>query len=198
MSFSPELLALKTYLAGEFDNQKQALAEPAWYLHLRLWQRPVHLFSEDSVAIFAEQASVVNLGQPYRQRIMRLTKAEDPKAPIKVQYYMFKEPLAWRGAGRNPSLLENLTPEQLDVLPGCCLDVTYQILADNSYQFTATPVEGTCCCFNYGGSTVQVALGFEVTCQEFKSYDKGIDPTTKRATWGAILGPYHYIKQQQY
>ncbi|MDJ0689048.1 MAG: CpcT/CpeT family chromophore lyase [Xenococcaceae cyanobacterium MO_188.B32] len=48
MTLSPQLIALGTYLAGEFDNQQQALAEPAWYVHLRLWKRPVPLFTEDS------------------------------------------------------------------------------------------------------------------------------------------------------
>jgi hypothetical protein len=46
MSFSPELTALAEYLAGEFDNSSQAIADPAWYVHLRMWQRPVSLFSK--------------------------------------------------------------------------------------------------------------------------------------------------------
>ena len=67
MSFSPQLLALADYLSGEFDNREQALAEPIWYVHLRLWQRPIPLFSEDSMTLFAEQASVVNLERPDRK-----------------------------------------------------------------------------------------------------------------------------------
>ncbi|MBV8887772.1 MAG: hypothetical protein JO235_27770 [Chroococcidiopsidaceae cyanobacterium CP_BM_RX_35] len=54
MPFSPELIALAHYLTGKFDNQEQATAEPAWYVHLRLWQRPVPLFTEDSITLFAE------------------------------------------------------------------------------------------------------------------------------------------------
>jgi len=49
MNFSPQLIALGEYLAGEFDNRE----------HLRLWQRPVNLFTEDSITLFAEQASVI-------------------------------------------------------------------------------------------------------------------------------------------
>ncbi|MBF2006239.1 MAG: chromophore lyase CpcT/CpeT [Chlorogloeopsis fritschii C42_A2020_084] len=198
MNFSPELLALANYLAGEFENQQQALAQPAWYVHLRLWQRFVPLFSEDSLTLFAEQANIVNLDQPYRQRIMRLTEVGELNALLKVQYYMPKDPLALRGAGRNPSLLHTLTPEQLDLLPGCILNVTAQTQAHDSYKFAATPPPGAVCCFNYAGRAVQVALGFEVTHQELITYDKGIDPTTGGATWGAILGPYRYTKREQY
>ncbi len=35
MNLSPELITLANYLAGEFDNREQALAEPAWYVNLR-------------------------------------------------------------------------------------------------------------------------------------------------------------------
>ena len=52
--FSPELIALARYMAGEFDNREQAIADPAWYVHLHLWQRPVPLFLEDSFTLFAE------------------------------------------------------------------------------------------------------------------------------------------------
>jgi hypothetical protein len=198
MTFSPQLLCLANYLAGEFDNREQALAEPAWYVHLRLWQIPVPLFPEDSLTLFAEQANIVKLDQPYRQRIMRLRSEDEPDAPLNVQYYMPKDPTALRGAGLNPSLLHTLKPEQLDLLPGCILNVTQQTLAANSYQFTATPPPETRCCFSYAGNTVQVSLGFDVTQEKLHSYDKGIDPNTGGATWGAILGPYRYTKRKQY
>ena len=48
------------------------------------------------------------------------------------------------------------------------------------------------------GNTQQVSLGFEATQEEFLSYDKGIDPTTGKAKWGAILGPYRFRKRQDF
>ncbi|KOP22699.1 chorismate mutase [Hapalosiphon sp. MRB220] len=198
MTFSPELTSLAQYLAGEFDNREQALAEPAWYVHLRLWQIPTPLFSEDSMTLFAEQANIVKLDQPYRQRIMRLTLGYDQDAPLKVQYYMPKDPAALRGAGRNPSLLQSLTSDKLDLLPGCVLNVSQETLAPNQYKFIANPPGNTRCCFSYAGNTIQVSLGFEVSQQELKTYDKGIDPDTGSATWGAIMGPYRYTKREQY
>ncbi|MGF1938535.1 MAG: chromophore lyase CpcT/CpeT [Nostoc sp. ChiQUE02] len=198
MNISPQLIALGEYLAGEFDNREQAIAEPVWYVHLCLWQRPVNLFTEDSITLFAEQASVINLAQPYRQRIMRLRHGSNSDTSIEVQYYMPQDPGALKGAGHNPALLNTLTPDQLDLLPGCILTVTQETLAPERYKFTATPLPDTRCSFTYLGNSINVSLGFEATALEFHSYDKGIDPATGKATWGAIMGPYRYTKQNQY
>lgn len=196
MTFSPALTALADYLAGEFDNQAQAIAEPARYVHLRLWQKPVPLFSADSITLFAEQASVVKLNQPYRQRLMRLQEQSDPKRSLQVQYYMPKDPAALSGAGANPAILQTLTPEQFELLPGCLLAVTPQQLAAGEYRFSANLLPDTRCCFTYRGNTQQVSLGFEATVTELYSYDKGIDMNTGKATWGAIWGPFHFQKRQ--
>ncbi|OUL29148.1 chorismate mutase [Nostoc sp. T09] len=198
MSLSSQLTVLGEYLAGEFDNQEQAIADPAWYVHLRLWQRPVNLFSEDSITLFAEQANIINLDNPYRQRIMRLKPGGDFDPHLQVQYYMPKDPGSLKGAGRNPTLLDTLTSDQLDLLPGCVLTVTQQTLAPNCYKFVATPVANTSCRFTYLGNSIQVSLGFEASAAQFHSYDKGIDTATGKATWGAILGPYRYNKRNQY
>ncbi|MBX9254319.1 chromophore lyase CpcT/CpeT [Desmonostoc muscorum CCALA 125] len=198
MNFSPQLIALGEYLAGEFDNREQAIGEPIWYVHLRLWQRPVNLFAEDSITLFAEQANIIKLDQPYRQRIMRLRQRSDSHAPLEVQYYMLKNPEALRGAGDNSALLNTLSPNQLDLLPGCILAVTHETLGGDRYKFTATPLPETRCTFTYLGNTIQVSLGFEATAAEFHSYDKGINPATGQATWGAIMGPYRYTKRNQY
>ncbi len=198
MILSQQLLTLAHYLVGEFDNREQALADPAWYVHLRLWHRRVPLFEEDSMTIFAEQANIVQLDKPYRQRILRLTEGQNVHAPLKAQYYMPKNPSAVLGAGCNPDLLNTLTPDQLELLPSCVLDVSLETLAYHSYKFTATPPINTLCSFTYGGITIQVSLGFESTQDKFMSFDKGIDPITGKATWGAILGPYCYTKREQF
>jgi len=198
MSLSSELVTLAKYMAGEFDNQQQALGEPAWYVHLRLWQRPVPLFSEDSLTLFAEQANIVNLDKPYRPRILRLQHSQTTPDSLQVQYYMLKDLEAIRGAGRKPELLKQLTPEQIEFLPGCSLTVQSRQVSPNSYEFSATSATGKPCSFSYQGNNYQVSLGFEATAEEFRSYDKGIDTTTGKAIWGALLGPFRFTKRQDF
>ena len=195
MKFSPNLITLANYLAGEFDNREQAIADPAWYVHLCLWQKPVPLFTEDSITLFAEQANVLKLDQPYRPRLMRLQERQDVNA-LQVQYYMPKDLAAVSGAGANPDLLKTFTSDRFELLPGCLLLVSEQQLNANSYHFAAVLPSEARCCFTYAGNTIQVALGFEATQEEFLSYDKGVDPTTGAAKWGAIVGPYRFRKRQ--
>ncbi len=197
-TFSPELIALAHYLAGEFDNRTQALADPVWYVNLRLWMRPlpVSLFP-NSITLFAEQANVLTLDQSYRPRFLQLYQSSQTQM-LHVQYYMPKNIKAVQGAGRNLDQLKSLTPEQLEFLPGCILNVTCEPLSANTYCFKAFLPQNTPCCFTYQNQEFQVDLGFEAKPNEFFSYDKGIDPKTNKATWGALLGPFHFIKRQDF
>jgi hypothetical protein len=197
MTFSPELIALGQYLAGEFDNREQALAEPIWYVHLRLWLRPVPLFSEDSIALFAEQASVVNLDSPYRPRLLRLRENPTNPLSLQIEHYMFEDIEFVKGAGRNPDILKQITAESVKFLPNCTLSVKIEPIG-SSYQFSAFPNTEDPCTFTYQGKNFQVALGLQVTSEELLTYDRGIDPETGKAIWGAIIGPYRYRKRQDF
>ena len=191
------LLTLATYLAGEFDNSQQAIAEPAWFVHLRLWHRPVNLFADDepSLTLFAEQANVLYLDKPYRQRLLRIMPApKDSQAILRVQYYSFVDPGAVSGAGQNPNQLQSLTLDQVNLLPGCILLVNQP----QPSAFVAAPPTNTACFFEYNGEMRQVSLGFEASAKEFLSHDKGIDPETGKALWGAILGAYRFSKRQDF
>ena len=185
-------------LWGEFDNREQAIADPVWFVHLKAWHRPVNLFTQDSLTVFAEQANVLQLDQAYRQRLLRIQSSEDdPQFPLKVQYYRFKEPSAFRGAGQHPELLENITEDCVEVLPGCILQVMHIQVLQGSH-FKALPPADVCCYFPYQDGIRQVSLGFEATSEKFFSYDKGIDIDTGKALWGAILGAYEYTKRKSY
>lgn len=191
MAFSEQLVTLGKYLAGEFDNQQQALAQPAWFVHLRLWMRPVPIFTEDSITLFAEQANIVKLNQPYRSRILRLREKEN----LEVEYYMFKDMTAFSGASQDKNLLQQITPEQIQFLPDCTLKVAVDRYSSDRYRFQTSPIKNTPCSFNYQGITYQVFVGFETTDEQLQTYDKGIDPATGKATWGAILDSYRFTKR---
>ncbi|MDY6783175.1 MAG: chromophore lyase CpcT/CpeT [Cyanobacteriota bacterium] len=197
MTLSPELSALGRYLAGEFDNRQQALAEPAWYVHLHLWQRPTPLFAEDSITLFLEQANVLTPDKPYRQRLLRLRQGSSPSA-LQADYYMFKNLSAVQGAAREPERLQHLTPEQVEFLPGCTLEIQRESLSPEGDLFRTLANPDKCCSFTYQEKTYFVSLGFEVTPAQLRVYDKGIDPKTGKALWGALLGPFCFSKHQDF
>ncbi len=183
-------ITLAKWLAGEFHNPDQALANPTWFVHLRLWHRPLPFLLEGNLALFAEQANILQLDQPYRQRVLMLQGHDDA---ITVQYFAFQHPEQFRGAGADPARLRTLSPDQLEKLPGCLLRVQTQ-----PGRFMATPEPGCNCYFQYAGQRRQVVLGFEVSEHEFWSCDRGIDPETGKSLWGAIMGPYQFTKAQDY
>jgi len=193
MDTAAALPALVQLLAGEFDNRAQALADPAWYVHLRLWQRPLPGVFADGYGLFIEQCGVASGKPPYRQRVLHL-KAE--AGTLHGQYYGLQDPLRWQGGALAPDRLGALAAADLVSLPTC--RVTLSPLAQG---FAARMAEGTLGQFSYDGKTVHLRLGFDITPgppAEFAMYDKGIDPETGRGTWGALMGPFRLVKQQSF
>ncbi len=179
------------WLIGEFDNTAQSKEDSTWYVPLRLWHRLLPGRIQGKLAVFAEQSNFLQLDRPYRQRILVI----EPQAndQLAVQYWAFKDPNQFRGAGANPDLLQQALEPALELLPGCWLDV--ESVGD---RFKATPREGDRCCFTYDNKLRQVVLGFEVSETQFLSYDRGIDPETGQSLWGAMMGPYRHQKRLAY
>jgi CpeT/CpcT family (DUF1001) len=188
-----ELKTLAQYLAGEFSNQEQALSQPAWYVNLRLWLRPVNIFGDESITLFAEQANIVNINQPYRPRILRLKYSDNQPNNLIVEHYKFKEINQVKGGGSNRDILEKITLNHLEFLPNCTLKVETQ-KSENTANFKVLPISENPCSFSYENKEYQVKLGFEVNEKQLLTYDKGIDKNTGKAIWGALMGPYIYQK----
>lgn len=175
---------LAVYLHGSFSNREQALAEPAWYVNLHLWQVLLPWELLNGYALFAEQANVLNLEKPYRQRVMHIYSH---RGELRVQYYALQNPDHWRGAGAKPHRLQQMGRDDLQFLSGCLLQVDYA-----EGYFNAQLAPDCACFFTYNGEQRQVSLGFRTNGTELISYDKGIDPTTGAGIWGAIAGGYHF------
>ncbi|MBD2102002.1 CpcT/CpeT family chromophore lyase [Leptolyngbya sp. FACHB-261] len=187
---SESLSILARCLAGEFENSVQALDAPTWFVHLRLWQRPLPQLLNGNLALFAEQANALYLQNPYRQRILTL---QEQQGSIQVQYFAFKEPDAVQGAGADLDRLAQVNLSELQLLPGCVLTV-----AERNGVFYAESPSETKCYFEYQGEQRQVILGFEASVQQFRSYDRGVDPETGKVLWGAMMGPYEFVKRQDF
>lgn len=181
---------LAQWLAGEFDNRKQAMDDPTWYVPLRLWHRPLIYPIRGHCALFAEQANFLDLDRPYRQRIFTIEPSDTQCA---IQYWAFQDPQRFRGAGMHPELLLDIQESVLEFLPTCRLTVSF---AGN--RFEAKPEPDTRCNFYADGQLRQVILGFSVTEDSFWSYDRGVHPETGQSLWGALMGPYQYEKKQSF
>lgn len=203
MSLSP-LATLATYLAGEFDNQAQAAADPTWYVHLKLWQAPVFSLSSSRIyTLFLEQANAIAATPSYRQRILQLSEKD---GALRAQYFALAAPLKFQGAGADIAQLDALSSADLVSLPNSEAHIEYSLQNSSSagrhYQFRAALPAGKLCSFEYGGQQKYVYLGFDVAPKagtiELLTYDKGVDPDTGRGLWGALIGPFCMVKQKDY
>lgn len=185
-SISKELSTLASWMAGEFSNREQALDQSVWFVNLVWWQRPIPFNVLGSIAIFAEQANALILDRPYRQRILQFVEND---GKIQVKYWGFKDPAAWSGAGRDRDRLNQITINDIEPLAGCLLDVSF---ANGRYK--AEMPKDAKCCFQYLNESRQVVLGFEVSADEFWSGDRGVEPETGTAIWGAIMDFYKFKK----
>lgn len=197
---APSLTTLAEWLAGEFNNQAQAQDQPVWFVHLRLWHRPLPFTIDGHVALFCEQANVLNLDKPYRQRVVILKpsvnsqpNSQSNSQQWQAEYRAFKQPDRIVGAGANPDLLRQIRLDDLEILPGCRLTISYQ-----PDRFKAEPPPDAKCCFQYNGQTRQVILGFEASPNQFFSYDRGVEPETGKLLWGAMMGAYQFQKQRSF
>lgn len=199
MADSP-LSTLVNYLTGEFENAAQAAESPAWFVHLRLWQRLVPALSGEGVyTLFLEQASVVGNKPPYRQRILQL---REEASQLRGEYFALSDPAKFIGAGTNPERLAKMSAANLVGLPDSEAHIQVQAVA-GGYQFKSALPDGKLCSFEYGGQRRYVYLGFDIgpraaggsgSTIELLTYDKGIDPDTGRGLWGALMGPFRMIK----
>ncbi|WP_159788841.1 chromophore lyase CpcT/CpeT [Sodalinema gerasimenkoae] len=191
MSSSSLLKPLAQALVGVFDNHQQAQDNPTWFVPTRVWQYPLSQQIDGNYAIFVEQAPLLKLEQPYRQRLMLLSHPEG--APLQVMYRAFRHPEAIAGAARDPQRLQGLTSEDVLELPGCCLQIRQE-----GDRFIANPPQGAKCCFEYQGKTRQVELGFDITPNCLYSRDRGVDPDSGQGLWGALMGAYEYRKYDSF
>ncbi len=191
---SPSLQSLAQAMSGTFSNERQAIDSPAWFVNLRLWQCPTPLFAEDSITLFLEQANHLKLDQAYRQRLLRLSEDQDS---LVGQYYQFKDFGAWRGCGQAPERLTSRRLADVDPLPGCRVAIRPGgSFSGGQSGYKAELVPGGKCEFEYDGKMRQVLVGFEISQSgsELKTFDKGIDPETGKGLWGALMGPYEFIR----
>ncbi|MEM9002179.1 MAG: chromophore lyase CpcT/CpeT [Cyanobacteria bacterium P01_F01_bin.86] len=197
-----QLNTLGCCLAGVFQNRQQALADPVWFVHLKIWIYPVAIFTEDSHTFFIEQASA-NLSQPpYRQRLLRVRWLANQ---LTAEYYALKQPQVFQGAAQATERLTMLTEADLQPLKGACLPVKYRADSQGTY-FEARHSPGERCQFVINGEFRYVELGFDAVAPSARSqqapaflmYDKGLDPETTQSTWGALNGPFRLEKVEDF
>jgi len=190
MTHSTDIATLARWMAADFSNQDQAFENPPFFAHIRVCMRPLPLEQFPSISFLVEQAYDYMLGDPYRIRVFELLPVADH---IEIKNYTLKAEQQFYGASRDLNRLHTLTPDQLTLMPGCNMLVEW-----TGYSFRGRVEPGKGCIVIRKGQKTYLDSEFEIDEHRFISHDRGRDPETDEHVWGALAGPFQFVRRQSF
>ncbi len=190
MTHSQDITTLARWMASDFSNKEQAYANPPFFAHIRVCMRPLPQDLLDGTSLFLEQAYDFALEQPYRLRVIKFSIVVDR---IELENYKVKDAEKFYGASRNLDLLEDLTPDLIEKMSGCDMDVEW-----TGTCFKGQIKPGKACIVERKGKITYLDNSFEIDANKLISYDRGRDPETDELVWGSIAGPFHFEPVQSF
>jgi len=187
-----DLMTLASWLAGDFSNWEQAIANPPFFAHVRVCMRPLpQPLSPEGIWLYVEQAYDYEINHPYRTAVLHLIET---RGQLLIENYKLAEPSHYFGSARQPHRLQNLTLEQLEKLCGCNM-----LVHKTPRQTFVGQVEaGKQCRVVRKGKETYLHSEFEVGVDFFHSLDRGFDLDTDERVWGAIAGAFEFAKKASF
>jgi CpeT/CpcT family (DUF1001) len=186
MTHSTDIVTLARWMSADFSNQAQAFENPPFFAHIRVCMRPLPLELLSGVSLIIEQAYDYMLNQPYRMRVLKLLTVDDR---LRIENYVIKDEQDFYGASRDLERLYTLPADRLELMPGCNMDVEW---TGHSFKGKVEPGKG--CLVVRNGKTSYLGNEFEIDEKDFRSYDRGFDLETDEHLWGAIAGPFEFVR----
>lgn len=186
MTHSTDIATLARWMACDFSNQQQAFENPPFFAHIRVCMRPLPVELLGGMSLYLEQAYDYMLNEPYRVRVLKLVPAEDH---IKIENYAVEGEEQFYGASRQSERLKDLTVGRLKLLPGCTF-ITHW--TGKGFKGEVEPGKG--CIVVRKGKTTYLDSFFEIDEHKFVSHDRGRDPETDEHLWGALAGPFEFVR----
>ncbi|APB33017.1 hypothetical protein GlitD10_0703 [Gloeomargarita lithophora Alchichica-D10] len=188
MTHATDQKTLARWLAADFSNQAQALENPPFFAHIRVCMRPLPWSLLDGLSLYVEQSYDYELHSPYRVRVLQLITVDNH---MEIANYLVQDEAQFYGASRDKDRLTSLTAKHLTPLPGCNMIVAWD---GQSFQGKVAP--GKQCFVERRGKKTYLDSEFTINAQEFISLDRGRDPETDAQVWGAIAGPFQFVRVQ--
>lgn len=186
MTHATDVGTLVRWMAADFSNQEQAFENPPFFAHIRVCMRPLPKNFLSGAGLFLEQAYDYALNDPYRIRVLNLFVKD---GRIELENYKVREEEKFYGASRQPERLADLSLDQLEHMPGCNMHVEW---TGQSFKGRVEPGKG--CVVVRKDRTTYLDNEFDIDAERMISYDRGRDPETDELVWGAIAGPFHFVR----
>jgi CpeT protein len=184
-----DLITLAQWMAGDFSNAKQAIANPQAFAHIHVFFRPLPFEFFNAIGFYSEQVHDYDLWTPYRQGVHKLVDQGDR---IYIENYGMQDPMWYAGSGHNPSILATLKPEVITRREHCSM-----VFKREGDRFTGS-VEGNQCLIPKEGGMTYLVSDVEVTASTWRSWDRGLNPETHEQVWGSDHGSLQFEKAQSF
>jgi CpeT protein len=185
-----DLITLARWMAGDFSNQAQAIANPREYAHIHVFFRPLPVTFFGGIGFYSEQVHDYDLWSPYRQGIHRLVDQGDQ---IYIENYGLTDAMRYAGAARELSILHTITPDCITRRQHCSM--VFKWMGD---RFLGSVEPGNQCMIERDGCPTYLISDVEVTETTWDSLDRGMHPETHQQVWGSMSGPLKFEKRQSF
>ncbi len=179
-------ILLAQWMAGEFSNQQQSIAEPQNYAHIRIFFRPLPFEFFNAIGFYSEQVYDYDLWSPYRQGVHRLVDRGDDAY---IENYSLKDAMLYAGAAREPAILNTITHDCLERRCNCSM-----IFHREGEMFRGGVEPGNQCLVERNGVMTYLISDVEITATTWVSLDKGMDLNTHEKVWGSAHGMLKFEK----
>lgn len=190
MSHPTDLNSLARWLSADFSNQAQSFENPPFFAHIRVCIRPLPLDVFGDLYLFLEQAYDFELNQPYRLRVLKLKVVDDH---IEIENFKVQDEAAFFGASRDRDRLAKLTPDLLIPMTGCEMNVEW-----TGHSFKGAIKPGRNCIVVRKDKSTYLDSQFDVSAEGMKTWDRGYDHDTDEQLWGAIAGPFEFVRKTSF
>ncbi|MGL5083971.1 MAG: chromophore lyase CpcT/CpeT [Microcoleaceae cyanobacterium] len=183
------ILTLAQWIAGDFSNQEQAVANPKDYAHIRVFFRPLSFDFFSGIGFYSEQVYDYDIWSPYRQGIHRFVAQENQ---VYIENYSLKDGFLYAGAGHEPEILKTIRPDSIQRRYNCSM------IFKREGNLLLGGVEGEHCLIERDGQQTYLISTVELTETTFISWDRGFDLNTHEQVWGSAQGPLKFKKRQSF
>jgi CpeT protein len=185
-----DLMQLAQWMAGDFSNRQQAIANPREFAHIHVLFRPLPESFFGDIGMYSEQVYDYDLWTPYRQGVHRFCLRD---GEIFVENFGLIEPMLYAGSGRERSILETITPEAIQPRCGCGM-----VFRRDGDRFIGQVEPGKQCIIPKEGQITYLVSEVEITNTTWQSRDRGFAVDTDEQVWGSEAGQFQFEKIQDF
>ncbi|BAM80608.1 hypothetical protein, conserved [Cyanidioschyzon merolae strain 10D] len=203
------LVALKPYtsyhlarwLAKEWDNYDQHLANPPFWAHIRVSYRPLPWEFLEGHAFYVESIYTYAPKLPYRATIIKITRNSD--GALETESYKVEGVEQFYTAAFDRSKLAELVRQahprhtnRCVKLPEACNAVFEWVEAEQLYRCKTRP--GCKCMVRRGDRDSYLDAQMTLSESRCTALDIGRCPQTHEQLWGAVAGPFDFVVRKSW